>query len=95
VVKLLLMKGGVDMNFTDFEQEQTQTQTQLLYAAENGYEEVVKQLLTKDGIDVNCVDYHGRTLLWCAAGNVHEAVVKLLMAYVRVIGSGVSQPETA
>ena len=91
------MKGGVDMNFTDFEQEQTQTQTQtqLLYASENGYEEVVKQLLTKDGIDVNCADYHGRTPLWCAAGNVHEAVVKLLMAYARVIGSGVSQPETA
>jgi ankyrin repeat protein len=39
---------------------------------------VVKLLLAQDGVDPDSKDKYGRTPLWWAAGNGHEAVVKLL-----------------
>jgi ankyrin repeat protein len=39
---------------------------------------VVKLLLATDRVDPDSKDSNGRTPLWWAAGNGHEAVVKLL-----------------
>ena len=41
---------------------------------------MVKLLLAKDGVDPDSKDSVGRTPLWWAAENGHEAVVKLLLA---------------
>ncbi len=41
---------------------------------------MVKLLLAKDGVDPDSKDTDGRTPLWWAARNGHEAVVKLLLA---------------
>ena len=52
--------------------------TPLSWAAEKGYEAVVKLLLDK-GADVDSKDKDGRTQLFLAMANGHEAVVKLLV----------------
>lgn len=48
-------------------------------AAFFGLEKVILTLLEKDSIDLNSKDNYGRTALSWAAGNGHEAVVKLLL----------------
>jgi hypothetical protein len=63
------------------------------WAAEKGYEAVVKLLLAKDGVDPNSKDYYDwAPLLWAAAtkrdwwmiSSKHETVVELLLANSRV-----------
>jgi ankyrin repeat protein len=48
-------------------------------AASHGYGLVVELLLATDGVDTNHKDSSGRTPLYLAAGNGHEAVVKHLL----------------
>jgi len=48
------------------------------YAAENGYEAVVKLLLDTSKVDVYSKDKYSQTPLWRAAKNGQKAVVKLL-----------------
>ena len=75
-MKQLLAIDGVDPNSKD-----NNGQTPLSWAAEKGYEVVVKQLLATDGIDPNFKDKCGQTPLSWAAANGHEAVIKLLELY--------------
>jgi ankyrin repeat protein len=77
VVKLLLVRSGVDVNARD-----GKGQTPLSYAAEAGHETVVKLLLACSDADVNvnARDGKGRTPLSYAAEAGHEAMVKLLLA---------------
>ncbi|KAG7403026.1 Serine/threonine-protein phosphatase 6 regulatory ankyrin repeat subunit C [Fusarium oxysporum f. sp. rapae] len=51
----------------------------LSWAAQKGYEEVVKLLLEKEGVDPDSKDDFGRTPLSRAAQNGYEEVVKLLL----------------
>jgi ankyrin repeat protein len=85
VVKLLLGKEGIDVNFKD-----SGGRTPLLWAAAKGHDKVVKLLLGKEGIDVNFKDSGGRTPLYSAdsygwtplsraAAKGHDKVVKLLL----------------
>ncbi|KAH8692543.1 hypothetical protein GQ44DRAFT_596352, partial [Phaeosphaeriaceae sp. PMI808] len=50
----------------------------LLWAAQNGYETVVKMLLSTGKVDIDLKDQGGQTPLSWAARNGHEAVVQLL-----------------
>jgi ankyrin repeat protein len=50
-----------------------------LWAVSIGHEAVVKILLVENGVDADFKDADGRTRLWRAAENRHEAVVKLLL----------------
>jgi ankyrin repeat protein len=61
------------------ESKPSNDRTQLLWAADGGYEAVV-QLLLEKGVDLESKDIeYGQTpLLWAAEGR-HEAVVKLLL----------------
>src|SRR5205823_9323161 len=55
-------------------------QTALLWAAGNGYDEVVNILIAKDGIDPDLKDsQYGRTSLSWAAESGNEAIIKLLL----------------
>jgi ankyrin repeat protein len=56
----------------------------LLWAAQGGYEAVIKVLLDVRNIDLNVMDQNGRTPLWWAADKGHEAVVQLLLATGKV-----------
>jgi ankyrin repeat protein len=58
-----------------------------LWAAENGYEAVVKLLLETGKVDVNLKDSSRRTPLSWAAENGHEAVVKLLQSHHNYLAS--------
>jgi hypothetical protein len=49
-------------------------------AAYFGLHNIIKLLLAQDGVDPDSKDGYGRTPLWRAAENGHEAVVKLLLA---------------
>ncbi|MGV2437806.1 MAG UNVERIFIED_CONTAM: ankyrin repeat domain-containing protein [Anaerolineae bacterium] len=53
--------------------------TALLWASENGHEEVVKALLAHNKVDVNLQDSVGRTALCWASVNGHVEVVKALL----------------
>ncbi|KFY34436.1 hypothetical protein V494_06771 [Pseudogymnoascus sp. VKM F-4513 (FW-928)] len=55
-------------------------QTPVSWAAENGYEAVVKVLLGVEGISLDCRDNEGETPLSKAARNGHTALVRLLLA---------------
>jgi ankyrin repeat protein len=48
-------------------------------AAEKGHEGIVKLLLAMDGVDADSKDTYGRTPLWLAADNGHQAIVRLLL----------------
>jgi ankyrin repeat protein len=56
----------------------------LLWAAQEGYEAVIKVLLNVSNIGLNVTDQNGRTPLWWAADKGHEAVVQLLLATGKV-----------
>ncbi|KAH8698036.1 hypothetical protein GQ44DRAFT_633547 [Phaeosphaeriaceae sp. PMI808] len=56
----------------------------LLWAAQNGYETVVKMLLSTGKVDIDLKDQGGQTPLSWAARNGHEAVVQLLRSYPNV-----------
>ena len=75
VVKQLLERG------VDPDSEDIDGRTPLSWAAEYGYEEVVKLLLAKDDVDLDSRnDRFGRTPLSWAAENGHKEVVELLLA---------------
>jgi ankyrin repeat protein len=74
MVKLLLEKGGVDINSKDME-----GRTVLSLAAGSGHEAVVKLLLEQCDVDVNSRDNEGRTPLLFAAGVGHEAIAQMLL----------------
>ncbi|KAH7370403.1 hypothetical protein BKA65DRAFT_522158 [Rhexocercosporidium sp. MPI-PUGE-AT-0058] len=61
---------------TDINTKDEYGRTPLLYAAERGYESVVKELLEK-GVDPDSEDYTSRTPLWYAAEGGHEAALTL------------------
>ncbi|KAJ5213561.1 hypothetical protein N7449_000730 [Penicillium cf. viridicatum] len=73
VTELLLRDNRVSPDNRDIK-----GRTPLSWAAENGYDAVVKQLLEAD-VDVDAKDNNGRTPLSWAAGNGHDAVVKQLL----------------
>ena len=76
VVRLLVERGGVDINSRDSQI----TFTPLMFAAYNGHEAVVRLLVERDGVDINSRDIGGPgTPLRAAAYNGHEAVVRLLI----------------
>src|SRR3990167_1633461 len=52
----------------------------LIYAAEEGHENIVKELLAVPNIDVNTQSNYGTTALIIAALNGYENVVKELLA---------------
>ncbi|KAF7507921.1 hypothetical protein GJ744_009955 [Endocarpon pusillum] len=77
---LRLFRGNaVNTNVTDED-----GQTLLLWAANKGYEEVVKVLLDSPRVDPDSQDNMGRTPLWWAITNGHKAVVKVLLNSTRV-----------
>ncbi|KAH0562831.1 hypothetical protein GP486_002538 [Trichoglossum hirsutum] len=80
VVKLLLDKGGVDLDSKDTRYGRTP----LSWAAEDGHGEVVKLLLGRRGVDPDSKDTRydnmGMTPLSRAAESGHGKVVKLLLS---------------
>ena len=62
VVKLLLVKNGVDLSIKDED-----SQTPLSRAVENGLKTVIQLLLAKDGVDLDSKDEYGQTPLSCYA----------------------------
>lgn len=74
VTQQVLQMDGVDLSIADdYHQE-----TPLFWAAENGYEAIVKLLLEKNvDLEWGCID--GNTPLSVAAGRGHMAIVKLLL----------------
>jgi ankyrin repeat protein len=71
VVQLLLNKGA------DVEAKDKDGWTALIWAAQGGYEAMVRLLLDKRA-DVEAKDQYGWTALLWAAQEGHEAVVRLL-----------------
>jgi ankyrin repeat protein len=47
-------------------------------AAHKGHIAIVQLLLARDDVEVNCEDRHGRTPLWRATWEGHEAIVGLM-----------------
>jgi ankyrin repeat protein len=82
IVSSLLTSEGVDVDSKD----DKYGRAPLSWAADNGYEAVVKLLLEK-GADVESKSNNGRTPLSWAAKNGHEAVVKLLLEKGADVGS--------
>jgi len=54
--------------------------TPLMWAAESGYEEMVKLLLGRKDVNPDSRNNDGRTPLWCAACSGHERIVKLFLS---------------
>ena len=74
-VKLLLETSKAEVNLKD-----NCGRTSLWWAAENGYEDVVRLLLAPGGVDVDSKDNElNQTPLWRAINNGNVAVVKLLL----------------
>ncbi|KAJ4146816.1 hypothetical protein LMH87_001375 [Akanthomyces muscarius] len=71
-------------DWQNIDQEDDVRRTPLSYAAENGYEAIIKLLLAIDKVDIDAKDSWDRTPLSYAAENGHEAVVKLLLAMDKV-----------
>lgn len=75
VVKLLLARSVIDVNFKD-----RMTETPLSWAAVTGDEVIVKLLLARSDVDINPTNFLGMTpLLWAARWD-NNAIVKLLLA---------------
>src|SRR5437667_276010 len=68
-----LLEEGLDPDSKDLH-----GRTPLLFAAENGHQEVVGQLLSEAGVDLK--DNNGRTPLSFAAENGHQEFVGLLLS---------------
>lgn len=79
VVKLLLARPGVEVNFLESDRR-----TPLSWAAGEGHETLVKLLLAHPDVDVNLKDLHKQTSLSWAAAEGHEAIVKLLLAHLDI-----------
>lgn len=77
-VKLYLSLGA-DVNAVD-----SKGKTALMYASENGHDEVVDRLLQEEKIDVNKQDNEGKTALMYAVDSGHEKVVDSLLADERI-----------
>jgi len=60
--------------------DQLHGQTPLSWAAENGYEGIVKLLLGRKEVDPDMSNKYGQTPLMLAAASGHNSVVKLLQA---------------
>ncbi|TFK24256.1 ankyrin, partial [Coprinopsis marcescibilis] len=72
---MLLTLGGINLNARDVRGPDW---TALMYAADQGYDAVVRILLTYDNIDINTTSATGNTPLILAAKGGHESVVALL-----------------
>ena len=75
VVKLLLARGGVDVNYVDAEYGLTP----LSQAAKNGHEGIIVRLLLAEDADVCVEDNSGLTALQLASLNLHEELAQLLI----------------
>ena len=66
--------------------------TPLLWAARNGYDDIVNVLLAKDSIDLDLEDsQYGQTSLSWAAERGHEAIVQLLLKTGQVLANSKDQ----
>ncbi|PMB67555.1 Ankyrin repeat domain-containing protein 50 [Beauveria bassiana] len=72
---LLLDTDRIDIDARDTEYGRTP----LSWAAENGYQAVVKMILDTGKVDIDARDKNGRTPLSWAAERGHEAVVKMIL----------------
>ena len=75
VVRLLVERGGVDINSRD----SSYGRTPLIWAAYKGHGAVVRLLVEREGVEINAKDDEGNTALILAAEYGHEAVVRLLI----------------
>jgi len=75
IVKILLADARIIVDWVNA----TDGKTALMFAAERGYDEIVK-LLINQGADINKQDKNGKTalLLACEKNNANEALVQLL-----------------
>ena len=80
----------IDSNVCEINQPDCTGFTPLLWAAENGHEEVARLLLEQENVDPNSRDIGGGTPLQLAASNGHEEVVKLLL---RKEGVNINNPD--
>ncbi|KAM3433601.1 hypothetical protein MY4824_005905 [Beauveria thailandica] len=71
-------------DWQDIDQKDSHSQTPLMYAAESGYESIVRLLLAMEKVDVNAKDHYGWTPLSIAAMNGHKSIVELLLATGKV-----------
>jgi ankyrin repeat protein len=73
-VMIALLKNGHNPDVRN-----SYARTPLSYAAERGYEAVVRLLLEWADVEADSKDRWGQTPLWRAAANGHEAVIRLLL----------------
>ncbi len=73
IVRMLLNRPDIDVNI------KSNATTALIYAAENGHENVVRLLLSHHAIAVNEYNNNRLTALTCAIRNCHSTIVKLLL----------------
>ena len=74
-----LVNTLIDNKVSGINQRDCTGATPLLWAAENGHEEVVMLLSNQENIGPGKPDEQGRTPLWYAASGGHEGVVKTLL----------------
>ena len=74
VVRLLIERGGIDLNARDDE-----ATTPLTWAALSGHEAVVRLLIERSDVELNAKDDREQTPLIWAARHGREAVVRLLI----------------
>ena len=77
-MSLLVERGDVDINAKD-----NCGRTPLSFAAQRGYEAVVRLLVERGDVDIDAKDDGGRTPLSFAAEKGHEAVV--LRSFVNLL----------
>ncbi|KAM3430343.1 hypothetical protein NHJ13734_007784 [Beauveria thailandica] len=71
-------------DWQDIDQRDSYDKTPLMYAAETGYESIVRLLLAMETVDVNAKAYNGWTPLAIAAMNGHKSIIELLLATGKV-----------
>ncbi|KAJ5708897.1 hypothetical protein N7493_010231 [Penicillium malachiteum] len=76
VVENILDGNEVDLN----EKDTTCQRTPMGWAAEKGYDDIVKMLLETDKVEFGSVDGDRASTLLCAARNGHTEVVRVLLA---------------